>query len=518
MKATSQRYPNKTIIYIVLVSFIICFGYLLYFFVIKNEEVDFAIKITSILLFLSALAICITLILWSELLYKEQLNTTRKFLNLRSMIEEMLSTDDYQSQIEILLNNIKQTLNLKNVDLKESEEGKEESQKQGYIIKETMQIGKKKLIIEIDPGQILSQEDKSNLANTIVLAEKIINETKSMHEKENELRRKNESNERYKELYRFISELQQKFVPELIYWDAALEAKKLFKANSSSIIEVKGTQDSWKFIAFKDVDNDSIKIVQDKINKGIVGDHIKAVKSSKLPNYINDVSDYPGWISASEIIQSWMGIPILIGDNVTAVINLDKDTKDAFTVEDLDLAKAFSVNISMVLYKNQLLDEMKNLSITDPLTGLYNRREFDERLINEINRVKREKAEIVVMEMDLDKFKQVNDRFGHPTGDKLLKKFANTLVESVRKADILFRIGGDEFAIILRGTDLRNAAQEIAKRIQKETLEIDLGIEFKPSVSIGIAQYEGEKILDFIEKVDAALYKAKYGDIKIVIG
>jgi diguanylate cyclase (GGDEF)-like protein len=147
-------------------------------------------------------------------------------------------------------------------------------------------------------------------------------------------------------------------------------------------------------------------------------------------------------------------------------------------------------------------------SITDPLTKLYNRREFEERLLYEITQAQRYKTKFTLLLMDLDKFKSLNDTYGHPVGDIFLREFANVIRNSIRASDIAFRIGGDEFAVILSHAD-RTKAKQIATRIKNNTAKINLGVDFKPSVSIGIKEYEGEDRNELIKECDKLLYLEK---------
>ncbi len=528
-KTGLRRYPDRKTIYLVLFIFLASFAYLVYFFILSNKNIDITFRIVAILMFISSLLVGIVLILWSEYLRKEQITSSKNIINLRNMLLEILSVNNINSQAEILLKFLSKSFDFPKIEFRDiSSESQQviiaesNSQQEKLISKVTpkeitIHISKKDYIIQYFPLRELSETENFIFENSVRIAEKVMNDKVEIKEKEKELENKIESNERYKELYRFVSEIHEKWHEEEVYWKIVIEAKELFKAISATVLDVTGSQDTWHFASFKDTDQNALNLVQEKIQKGIGGEHIMSVVNSKSPIYINNAKSYPGWIVTNEKTQSWIGIPLLVEENVVAVINIDKDQINGFDSEDLELARAFSTNISMILHKNKLLDEFKNLSVTDPLTELYNRREFDERLQNEIKRAKRTKSHIVVMEIDLDKFKQVNDTFGHAEGDRLLKAFAHTLKESVRQSDILFRIGGDEFTVILPETNLHDA-MEVANRIQKKTSSIKLKIDFKPSVSIGLAQYEGENFHEFFDKVDKALYKAKNNEeIKIVI-
>lgn len=528
-KTGLQKYPDRKTIYLTLFIFLASFAYLIYFFILNNKNIDISFRIVAILIFLSSFFVGIILILWSEYLRKEQITASKNIINLRDMILRILSANNLNSQAEMLLKFLSKSFDFPKIEFRDTSSEAQQliisvsnSQQERLINKITpkeikIHISKKDYIIQYFALRELSETENFILENSVRIAQKVMNDKVEIMEKERELENKIESNERYKELYRFVSEIHEKWQEEEVYWRIVVEAKQLFKALSATVLDVTGSQDTWHFVSIKDADQKALNLVQEKLQKGVGGEHIISVVNSKSPIYINNVKSYPGWIVTNEKSQSWIGIPLLVEENVIAVINIDKEEINGFNSEDLELAKAFSTNISMIVHKNKLLDEFKNMSVTDPLTELYNRREFDERLQNEIERAKRTKSHIVVMEIDLDKFKQVNDTFGHAEGDRLLKAFARTLKESVRQSDILFRIGGDEFTVILPETNLHDA-MEVAKRIQKKTSSIKLKINFNPSASIGLAQYEGENFHEFFDKVDKALYKAKNNEeIKIVI-
>jgi len=170
---------------------------------------------------------------------------------------------------------------------------------------------------------------------------------------------------------------------------------------------------------------------------------------------------------------------------------------------------------------NQKLAE---LSTTDALTGVRNRRYFDQVLEREFNRARREREQLSILMLDIDYFKRVNDDYGHQVGDDALRRVANILREVVhRTTDIMARYGGEEFAIILPNTEVAGAyivAEKIRKKIAKQQLEVN-GITFSITVSIGLMGDEPSKgsNADFwLKEADDALYKAKEeGRNKVVL-
>jgi diguanylate cyclase (GGDEF)-like protein len=156
---------------------------------------------------------------------------------------------------------------------------------------------------------------------------------------------------------------------------------------------------------------------------------------------------------------------------------------------------------------NQRIQEIAN---HDGLTGLANRRYFFERLEPAIKHAQRHARPLSVLMADLDRFKQVNDRFGHAGGDKVLCAFATLLNEGARAADLPARLGGEEFAVMLPDTDQRQAWQ-MAERLRAAMAALrPLGPEHRFTVSIGLGMLQAEDDADaIVASADDALYKAK---------
>jgi diguanylate cyclase (GGDEF)-like protein len=170
------------------------------------------------------------------------------------------------------------------------------------------------------------------------------------------------------------------------------------------------------------------------------------------------------------------------------------------------------VGSSKVLSRTLL--ELEYYAVHDPLTGLHNRRQFNEMLNYEISRSERHQHEFSVLMLDLDDFKDINDSYGHPTGDTTLCAIATVLLEHTRNGDLCARIGGDEFAIILTETGPAGAlvvAENISRALRELALTSAQGNRFHLTVSIGVSSYPVDclTIDNLLEGVDAAMYKAK---------
>src|SRR5712664_2746841 len=163
-------------------------------------------------------------------------------------------------------------------------------------------------------------------------------------------------------------------------------------------------------------------------------------------------------------------------------------------------------------------DELKRLelnAVTDPLTGLYNRRLFAETFEKELNRARRYGQPLGLVTLDLHRFKEVNDQHGHPRGDDVLRAAAATLKKALRTSDSAFRIGGDEFALLLPQTDAEQALA-LSRRVETVFAEMLQPLQLNVSVSMdhGVATFpqDGEQAEQLIRVVDERLYRLKHAN------
>jgi diguanylate cyclase (GGDEF)-like protein len=189
------------------------------------------------------------------------------------------------------------------------------------------------------------------------------------------------------------------------------------------------------------------------------------------------------------------------------------DVRDIVANADLSLPLS-SDDLKTLDALRDLIEEnktLKELSITDNLTGLYNRRYFREQLAIEIERVKRTEKPCALLMIDLDKFKPVNDQYGHQTGDDILKVAAEIIRQGTRSVDIPVRYGGDEFAVILPGTGLvdgHRLAERIRLRLERDPRTAKYNVTGSFGLA-GIYNFESGDAYDLVEWADNALYQAK---------
>ncbi len=181
---------------------------------------------------------------------------------------------------------------------------------------------------------------------------------------------------------------------------------------------------------------------------------------------------------------------------------------ESLTIFEMTLTRALERRF-LLRENERLFKEVERLAMIDQLTGLFNRRKLMESLDIEVERVKRYRHPLSIIMLDLDNLKNINDTFGHASGDSVLKLVAGAIQEHVRRVDIAGRIGGDEFLILLPEAEV-NVANSVAKRMCNQVIKTAYK-GTKISVSVGIGQWRSnyETPTGFLHAVDQALYEAK---------
>lgn len=180
--------------------------------------------------------------------------------------------------------------------------------------------------------------------------------------------------------------------------------------------------------------------------------------------------------------------------------------RDAIRLESLTSYLVYPLR-NAFLYRDALVAASK-----DPLTGAHNRATLESTLDREVRLARRHGSALSVVMLDLDRFKGVNDRYGHAVGDRVLRTFAASVSRCIRGSDVLFRYGGEEFVVVLRNTDLRGAAllaERIRLAIEQQKVECE-GHLIQLTVSAGVATMAPrEEVLSLVQRADKALYHAK---------
>lgn len=161
-----------------------------------------------------------------------------------------------------------------------------------------------------------------------------------------------------------------------------------------------------------------------------------------------------------------------------------------------------------------LMQELRKLATTDPLTGIWNRRHLFNLAERELEKIRRDSHSFSVLMLDIDHFKKINDTYGHKLGDEAIKFTAKIIYQNIRKIDMLGRYGGEEFVVFLPDTNLgiaHKVGERIRKNIEKSTIPRE-SINIKLTLSVGVASYNitDKTIENMLQKADQALYQAKH--------
>ena len=206
---------------------------------------------------------------------------------------------------------------------------------------------------------------------------------------------------------------------------------------------------------------ENMLIPEISISEGVIG----RTARTKETQLVRDVSRDADFLRASYAVKSEIAVPLMKEDNVLGVLNVESD-HHSLDVNDVNLLNALAGSVAIAIDNARLHAEVKRMAMTDVISGLANRRAFDEILEAEITRASRYHHPLSLIILDLDSFKEYNDRWGHPAGDVRLREIADLLRLKVRDPDVAARYGGEEFAIILPNTS-KLGAIKLAERLRR---------------------------------------------------
>ncbi len=210
--------------------------------------------------------------------------------------------------------------------------------------------------------------------------------------------------------------------------------------------------------------------------------------------------------------ESAMGLPIAEGEETLGYFYA-RIPRGRDPAELLSKAGTFVSEVSFAFRRIRLFQEVENLSRLDGLTGVHRRGDFEERIRYEVARARTFKAPCALMILDIDHFKQLNDRYGHPFGDRVLKRIGEILNGSFYETDYVARYGGEEFAVILPRADAEGVARKaeaVRRTIEAERLAVGLdAVEVTASIGLAFFPRDASTPEDLVARADSALYRAK---------
>jgi len=209
------------------------------------------------------------------------------------------------------------------------------------------------------------------------------------------------------------------------------------------------------------------------------------------------------WIVSVAVVLSIVtGLVYLIKNLIPKINILISDLKISKIKLEEDISK-----------RKEIEDELKTLSLTDELTGLYNRRGFFNLAEQQLKLAKRAKEKVYMLYLDIDRFKEINDTFGHNEGDEALKDIAMVLRDSYRESDVIGRIGGDEFVVFPIGTNYETIKIVVDRLLGKIDIHNKKSNKsYKLSISIGVANYDPKKpcsLDELLNQADKLMYSQK---------
>jgi diguanylate cyclase (GGDEF)-like protein len=282
----------------------------------------------------------------------------------------------------------------------------------------------------------------------------------------------------------------------------------------SLLNEKKGTIDDV-YIADRE---EPIELSSRPISQGLFGKVLAEGKSVLYNTFDESMIAATGAIltgnlDQDEISQSILIVPLKIGSKMIGVLSAQSYQPYAYTESDLEMLELLGANAAIALENARLFSEVQELAITDPGTGLYNRRKFLELADQEFNRSTRYARSLSAIMIDIDHFKIVNDTFGHSIGDQVLIQLAQVCSTGVRQVDILARYGGEEFMVLLPETNAQEAAV-IAERLRFSTEATSFTTTAGPlhiTISLGVAELDKscESLNELVDRADFAQYASK---------
>jgi diguanylate cyclase (GGDEF)-like protein/putative nucleotidyltransferase with HDIG domain len=353
------------------------------------------------------------------------------------------------------------------------------------------------------------RDDRLYTVEDIDLLESISAKVAASMEKEYSRERLREKDRETTLLNRLSSIITSSMSIQMIFEGFAQELKKVANIDWATIVLVDGNE-----LCFMVLSSTMGSAWQPGERIPLEGTATEMVYREKRSIYEPDLKRHHRFLTGEAHLQqgirSIVYLPLSVTDRTIGSLILASREPKAYSRSQIRLLEKIALQIAAPIENAQLYARLEQKSRIDELTGLFNRRYFEERLKEELSRHSRYGDVFSMFMIDLDKFKAYNDVYGHPAGDVLLSHIGRIIRDSVRNIDLAFRYGGDEFVVILPQT-ARDAAYVVAERVLRQIAEEMEKKAIAVTCSIGLASYPADGILsgELVDVADTALYHAK---------
>jgi diguanylate cyclase (GGDEF)-like protein len=315
--------------------------------------------------------------------------------------------------------------------------------------------------------------------------------------------------------HELINRLGAALDPRKVYSEVLARFSQLMRAERGSLMILDERSEELVLEAAFGFEPDPARPIRVRLGEPIAG----AVLSSGSAMVVQDAELIGLRPRGRYKTKSFISFPLMMGQRKIGVINFTERSDGlAYGRQDLSIMEGIAPQLALLIDRTEWrrkAEQFQQMSLTDPLTGLPNRRYLEERLLEEVERSKRHNTPLSFMIIDVDHFKSYNDVYGHTNADRVLTKIAQILRRSVRVIDMSARFAGDEFCVVLPETEPRDAIN-IAERLRAEINGAEFRSEQghlmgKVTISIGISSFSESLStpLAIIEAADRALYRAK---------
>ena len=280
-----------------------------------------------------------------------------------------------------------------------------------------------------------------------------------------------------------------------------------------------GLDDVWDEVRKKHVSSAEIHAFfnpEFRVSNSFFVSH-SALRQSEHDFFVHPEDADDGFLKPDEWNQNDMLlVPLMAGEQTIGYLSVrDPHDHRIPSVDKVKTLEIFATQAVTALQSARQYEEIKRLTFIDALTPAYNHRFFQEALSKEIHRHARTKHDLALAMLDIDNFKKINDTFGHPVGDEILKGIVEELMQNARDSDVVARYGGEEFALIFPDTpaqsarDAANRMRELIDRREFPLPQLDRTLHITVSIGVAVYPHDGTNSAELISRADAALYFAK---------